>query len=199
MGKTSSKQIPRAPNVPKDKKTGLLNVGQGKGEKLYKNTINFSFYFFDRSSPKYNLGGVGVEWFVSLLDRLKNLSQLKLEELYRPWAKETLRFHPVPWDLVRDDLNWNEELRLQLEQETLYQFSVSTAKGRILAFKVDSTFYVILLDPHHNTYPMDRHGGVKEFPPAKSEYELLLEELEECKKKYEELEQYLDILTKPSA
>lgn len=100
---------------------------------------------------------------------------------------------------MENELNIPEETLTQIKEDyTFYQLGVSKAKGRIHGILINNTFFVVWLDPNHNFIPMKRHGGLKIFPPAKTEIEVIEEQLKGCRKEYSKLEreflEYIDYI-----
>ena len=198
--------IPKAvlPKTTKKKKTLLSPYDEKKIQEHYKERLSFSFCFFDRTREEFNCGGAESSWFIGLMDRLRDLSQLTISQFKDPATQERLRIHNHSWELVQDKLNLSEQwINQYAEDGRFYQISISKAKGRIHGFMIENTFFIVWLDPDHNLYPMKRHGGLKIFEPAKSEVEILEERLKECEEKYSRLEkefyEYLEKATDPSS
>jgi hypothetical protein len=112
---------------------------------------------------------------------------------------KTYDAHPVNWKSTNASRPRNSE---QLEY---WQFRINKSRGRVVGFLIDSVFYIVWLDPHHNLTDSEGYGGVVNFSRPRSEYEILenkllgLEaenKLLQCKiKEYEEL---LEKKTQPS-
>lgn len=198
--------IPKAslPNNAKKKKILLSPFDEKKIQEHYKERISFSFSFFDRTRDEFNCGRADASWFIGLLDRLRDLSQMTISEIKNPATQGKLRIHSHSWDKIRDKLNFSEQwINQYAEDGRFYQISVSKAKGRIHGFMIENTFFIVWLDPDHNLYPMEKHGGLKISDPAKSELEILEEKLKKCEEKYSKLEQelieYLEQKTDPNS
>jgi hypothetical protein len=130
-------------------------------------SFSFRYYkqinYFGLDTAKAN-----AQWFVSLLERLGDLSQKKLSEFFTDRAlqgKAGYRFHAIDWNhknipIQREELNWLPNNYLNNEAEfPLFQFQISKAKGRVVGFFDESmTFNVVLLDPLHNIQPSKSFG-----------------------------------------
>ena len=69
--------------------------------------------------------------------------------------------HPVNWKAS------NVSCPLNSDQLDFYQFRISKSKGRIIGIKIDNTFYVVWLDPHHNFSDSEGYGRAKYYKKAK--------------------------------
>lgn len=177
--------------TPTDTKKVMESLGE---------TIRFSFQFFDRTHEHFNLGGINQNWFVGLFERLQDLSRVTVQEFKNPRTQKGLRIHSHDWDIIDSKLTHipDDYLKQFKDGDPVYQFQLSKATGRVHGFRIENTFYIVWFDPHHNLYPMSKHGGIKTYPILKTEYEILEEEYEKCIKDKEELNQYLEELTKPN-
>jgi hypothetical protein len=170
----------------------IENLRKRRSEKLL-----FSFRFVDRNHEAFNLGGICESWFISLLDGLKEVSDLTWTQLVMD-LKDHYRSHLHDWDTTSYKYNFDDEF---LEQVECRQFSLSAGTGRVHGFIVGNRFYIVWLDPHHNLYPSDNHGGLRLFPPPdkcrKDCKEWLREENERLRKENEELISLMEIKTRP--
>ena len=130
------------------------------GSVIKNNMFSFSFSCFDRDHKYFNLGGkeedgtVGGKWFIKLLDCLKSVSSKTIQEL----KKSSHKLHPIDWrstNVKRPDSS---------EQIEYWQFRINKTRGRVIGVLLDSVFYVVWLDRHHNLTDSEGYGGVKEFP-----------------------------------
>lgn len=120
----------------------------------------FSFRFW-RQIDNFQIGDVPHNWFVSLLNRLAEMSRIDKEDIFRDTVmQDAIRFHVIDWDaknvpLKRADIDWLEKDILDNEAEfPFYQFHVSKALGRIVGFfDENQIFNIVLLDPNHNLQP----------------------------------------------
>jgi hypothetical protein len=122
----------------------------------------FSFRFW-RQIENFQVGGVKNSWYISLLERLAEVSQIDREEMLRDAVLQGgIRFHEIDWNaknvpLRRSDLDWLDKDYLKNEEEyPIYQFHVSKALGRVVGFFDErQIFNIVLLDPNHNIQPSD--------------------------------------------
>jgi hypothetical protein len=117
-------------------------------------------------------------WFISLLDKLKELSAYDIEEITtNSRNKEVWRFHIVDWDaknipIRKDEIDWISSGTISEDVE-FYQFQISTALGRVIGFfDMESIFQIVLLDPAHNINPGKRYNyQVSKTLVLESQYE----------------------------
>jgi hypothetical protein len=136
-------------SVPKD---ALRDVEESKN-------FIFSFQhwkqreFFGLENQKVN-----KEWFVDLLDSLRDLSALKVDEVRTgSRLKDVWRFHPITsWgaskSAITEEEFWSFAPRQYRTQEfDAYQFGICKSKGRVGGFFDEAdVFNVLILDPCHN-------------------------------------------------
>lgn len=120
---------------------------------------------------------------MSLLDRLKELSAELEDALDMSSAKRDFyRFHQIKWDqpgipINRNDLHWlPATYRENPAEYPLYQFTISTALGRVAGFHDETgVFQIVLLDPQHNLQPVKRFDyRVDANWPLANRYEQIL-------------------------
>jgi len=142
----------------------------------------FSFQYWEQRDY-FGLAEVETKWFVSLLERLKLLSNKQVNKFVADGqAKKQWRYHPIDWNqknipIQRKDLDWLPEEYLDNPDEfPILQFQVSQALGRVVGFwNEESTFNIILLDPLHNIQPSRAHNyKVDATSPLNCEYTTLL-------------------------
>lgn len=161
-----------------------------KTEKPKDKLWTFSFRFW-KQIEYFGLSHTNKEWLISLLERLQNLSQEKLDDFRVDQGKrDRYRYHGINWSqknipIQRTDLNWIPADYLNNETEfPLQQFSISTGLGRIVGFFDETqTFNIVLLDPLHNIQPAKDYAyKVAKCQPATGCYELLYNQLQNIKK-----------------
>jgi hypothetical protein len=59
------------------------------------------------------------------------------------------------------------------DQHECVQFRLESSKSRAHGYIIGNCFYILWLDPYHNLYPDDRHGGLKYFEKPLSCFEIL--------------------------
>ncbi|MBV6447377.1 hypothetical protein [Nitrosomonas sp.] len=114
-------------------------------------TIRFSFKHLDLNNKKFSCGGKKSDYFTKVLERLKNISHLKISEIFSN-RSPSLRAHPIDWDETTET-NGFISLNEQLRQVPAYQFQISSNEhGRLHGFILSNIFFVVWLDPEHNLY-----------------------------------------------
>lgn len=124
---------------------------------------NFSFQYWNQIEF-FGLDRSENSWFVSLLERLRDLSKYTVEDFSRNvQLRDAHRFHAINWEakncpIKREDLNWIPPQILENSEDfPLVQVHVSKALGRIVGFfDSDNVFNIVLLDPLHNIQPSKR-------------------------------------------
>ena len=149
----------------------------------------FSFRFW-RQTEFFGLDKAQPTWFVSLLERLAELSGLVIDDFRSDAAARSYhRYHEIDWDqknipVRREDLTWIERRYLDHPDEfPLVQFMISKALGRVVGFwDEDEIFNIVLLDPLHNLQPSRFHSyRIDPCSPLSCEYTSLILDLERVK------------------
>lgn len=130
--------------------------------------FSFSFAAFDRSHKLFNLGDdsersgvVSGKWFIDLLDCLKDVSKMTVNEM-----KTSMHdLHPVDWDKA------NTSIPNESNQCEYWQFRINKSKGRVIGVLTGGVFYIVWLDPHHNLTNSEGYGTENWYKPALSLYE----------------------------
>lgn len=120
----------------------------------------FSFKYWNQIN-NFEIGDKQCNWFISLVVRLKELSNISLEDLTNDRRlRQNIRYHAVEWKadnvpIKRDDFNWLPIEYLKNDAEyPIFQFHISQAMGRIHGFFDEfSVFNILLFDPMHNLQP----------------------------------------------
>jgi len=142
--------------------------------------VSFSFQFWQQVEY-FGFDGKNPEWFVSLLERLRDLSR-EADDFLRRNAR-VLHFHKINWSqtnipITREDLTWLPREFLDDPENDLVQFSVSSALGRIAGYQDGAVFYIVLIDPHHNLQPTKSYDyRVAPCSPLVNELEIVLANL----------------------
>jgi hypothetical protein len=168
------------------------NLPVANRPKDYANRWAFSFKYFNQidnfglDAPK-----VKISWFVSLLERFRDLSKTELEMFFGNVAlKDNWRYHRIDWEsrnvpIKRSDLNWIDKHILDNEEEfPMWQFMISKANGRVVGFwnEDNSIFHVVLLDPMHNIQPSSYNNyKVDDCYPLSCNYSSLLLDIQNSK------------------
>jgi hypothetical protein len=106
-----------------------------------------------------------ARWYVSVLNRLHDLSGFPLEQLQERDVTEALRYHEIDWTtraIPVQRRDFGSVAADYLTNETEYPFvqvHISKAVGRIVGFWDErKVFNVVVLDPHHNLQPSGKVG-----------------------------------------
>jgi hypothetical protein len=150
----------------------------------------FSFELFDRNHPLFNVGknehcpeAVSGEWFIELLDCLKEISNKNIYELGKGSMYD---LHPVNWKKA------NAKLPEGHEQLEYYQFRINKSNGRVIGAKIDNLFYIVWLDRYHNLTDSDGYGKAKYMYRPKSIFEEQQEKIEILEKRINRYKQEID-------
>ena len=186
----------RAKRVKDISESGLVSrkipIAEGGQDKYW----SFSFTYW-RQIENFGLRNdvVNINWFVSFLEKLRDLSSKTIEQFSKSSGdRAAFRFHPINWNsrnipISKDDLNWLPTEILNSNEIEFYQFQISTSLGRVIGyFDFDNVFNIVLLDPKHNAQP-SKNYGYKVDPTGEltNEYQQLLKKhlflkrsIEEC-------------------
>jgi hypothetical protein len=121
-----------------------------------KTKWRFSLRFW-RQVNYFGIDQCDKSWFVSLLERLVDLSSSDIEDLTTGRSASGIRFHPIDWEkknipIARKDIDWLGNYAS--EDFDFVQFHISKALGRVVGFfDEEKVFNVVLLDPFHNIQP----------------------------------------------
>jgi hypothetical protein len=130
-------------------------------ENLADKKWSFSFKYFGQDRY-FGLADSEPKWFVSLLERLKDLSAQSVDSFLSSYSiKDAYRYHLIDWNatnipIQRKDIDWVDKNIIDNEVDyQFYQFQVSKAKGRVVGFWEPGFdyFYIVLLDTKHNLQP----------------------------------------------
>lgn len=145
-----------------------LNANQNKPVSNKKSRSDkywsFSFKYF-REIDYFGIGNKDISWFSSLLERLRDVSNLELERFTSDRSlQDAYRYHPINWSqkkipIQRSEFYWLPKDILENDEEfPFYQFQISTAVGRVVGFWYEDIFYIIVLDPMHNIQPSKHYN-----------------------------------------
>lgn len=168
------------------------NVGKVRAQ---GSTWAFSFrYWREHQNFGFKFGKEGAaraRWFVSLLNRLRELAAYDVDE-FRSGSSRVrgeLRYHDIDWNarnipIRREDLSWVDPRYLDNDEEyPLIQFHLSKALGRVVGFwDENSLFNIVLLDPMHNIQPSAYNGhAVRPCSPLGCEHSELLKQVDDAR------------------
>lgn len=151
------------------------------------NEWSFSFKYYNQAEY-FGLGSVKSTWFVSLLERLRDICQIDPDRLNNP--QNGLRYHKIDWNgkgvvFARQDFTWLDKSILENDEDfPFYQFHVSKAMGRVVGFwnETNQVFYIVILDTMHNLQPSKYNGyAIRTTSILDSQYNSLLRNIEYLK------------------
>lgn len=165
-----------------------LVVGKRLEKGNDRSQLSFSFQYY-KQIPYFQLGEQDNKWFVSLLERLKDLSGKDSSLMADVTAKKAYRLHPIVWDqpnipIKKNDLDWVPNEYRDNEEIEFQQFEITQSTGRVVGFfnETNEIFHVVLLDPKHNICPTESTGHrVDKTRECLTDYEELLLQLNEKK------------------
>ena len=123
-----------------------------KNKQLPDDLVRFSFRHW-HTSEKFCLPDLAArpEYIPTLLDRLKQISSMKMSEFRQ--AGKALRSHPHDWSKTSEPSGY-AHLSAQLQDCQPWQFSLARQElGRVHGILIDDVFYVVWFDPEHKMYP----------------------------------------------
>lgn len=183
MADHRSKPVLGAPPPPRAKSPIFGKAPQSK---------NWTFTFrYWQQIEYFGLNKSDSKWFVSLLEKLADLSRESIDYFMSDGSKKDYwRYHDISWTqrnipVQRYDLNWLPVEYLNNEAEyPLVQFQISLALGRVVGFWDEAqVFNIVLLDPLHNIQPAERFDyRVDPCSPLPCQYTCLLEDIDRVRK-----------------
>jgi hypothetical protein len=156
---------------------------------------SFSFRFW-RQHENFGVGACDARWFVSLFERLQELSKQTVSDVMDDLnVKDGLRIHNIDWasnniPISRTDIDWVDEVYWNNPEEyPLFQFHISKALGRVAGFLDENrVFNIVLLDRRHNLQPSKRNGyRIQTTTTGECELTALVVRLENVVRRHAEL------------
>lgn len=144
-----------------------------------KKKISFSFEIFE-TTEYFNLDKACAGWPNELFAMMRNVSKMTKQELIGN-SGGTYRVHH------HENAKPPSPFPPNVKAENCYQIRIAKSKGGIHGVFYEDVFYVIWLDPLHNLYPDNTHGGRKKVNPPKP----CCLEMDEMRQKIERLEAQL--------
>lgn len=119
---------------------------------LDSSPVTFSFKHLDLgSNSKFHLQECDVAFLHSLLENLKQMSSWTVAELCD--YENGKHSHHIHFDQTTEPDGFPALLDHQLEPEYFWQFSLDPKTfWRVHGFILDSTFFIVWLDPQHKLY-----------------------------------------------
>lgn len=148
-----------APKIPKSAIEKLNTITDHKPPSprgVADTYLRFSFSYWRQEKPYFGLEGATKEWFITLLEKLKDLSDKTVEEfLTNGFLKDAFRIHAISWTSCSiTEESFRNFLPLDYrssEDYEIYQFKITNSKGRVIGFFDEkNSFQVVFLDIAHN-------------------------------------------------
>jgi hypothetical protein len=138
------------PKKIKQAKSHGVSQSEIRSKKIKPKGISFSFKYLQNDHDKFCWTDREITYWITLLDRLRNLSGLTAMEL-KTNSSPALRCHSIDWaDVSENAFGIAEEDQVV---DMPYQFSLSSNEhGRVHGFFLAEVFYVVWLDPNHRLY-----------------------------------------------
>lgn len=173
-------------------KPSEINKPEIPNDFFKKSSWVFSFEYF-RQIELFGLGEANTNWFISLLDVLKDLSKIKKEDFEKDRKiKAGYRYHEIDWaahkiPIERKDIDWVKKEIIENEEDfPFYQFHVSKALGRVVGFwdiEELNKFQIVLLDYNHNLQPSKYNAyKIDDTTELRCEFKSLLVDIDNIKK-----------------
>jgi hypothetical protein len=116
--------------------------------------LRFSFKFLDLDHAVFHCKDRQPGYFHRLLERMKDLSGRRVNELTNAGPNPAIRFHRIDWENDRVSVKSFGIKGWEQFDEDAWQFSISANEhGRVHGFLYLGVFYVVWLDPEHRLYP----------------------------------------------
>lgn len=129
------------------------NKGVIKAQKVEDDFIIFSFKYLDSNDSDFQFNRQQAAYYVSIIDRLKNICCIKTSEFTSIQGRRSLRIHRINWGDTNVTKNgFGIPQRTELDDDA-WQFSISVnAHGRVHGALVDNILFIRWLDPDHNLF-----------------------------------------------
>ena len=132
-----------------------------KKEVIDDKNVVFSFELLDRNEY-FNIDCTCPNWSLDLMDVLQSVSSVTRKQF-----KSDTRFRSGTYRIHNHE---NAEPPIafpvnDISMKEVEQIRFGASKGGIHGFMVENVFYIVWLDPLHNMYPSERHGGLKKIKP----------------------------------
>lgn len=161
--------IPEAKPLKNDVIVTLSKLKEENEGNVDNKKIKISFEFFESHNEMFSLGNIENEWFIDLLDELKELSKITKKELFTIYKK---KYKPHPYLSNISSLNYKDEYLTNPQYDGV-QLRIDKSSGRIHGFFIRNVYYIRFLDRRHNMYDSEGYGGIKYAPIPLTTFEKL--------------------------
>ena len=108
----------------------------------------------DGDNLKFDYNRCEQKYFLTLIERLKNISGMTKRELIQPYNNRCLRCHPI--DFANNNRLSESTFGILGEDvdADAWQFELTANEhGRIHGYFIENVFYIVWLDPKHQLCP----------------------------------------------
>lgn len=117
--------------------------------KIENEEITFSFKHL-QTNDKFSIGSKDANYFIKLIERLKNLSGIYALSLIQK-GNSSLRCHQIRWHETTE--RGFSISNSEIYNDLAYQFEISKSEhGRVHGFIIGRIFYIVWFDPFHRLY-----------------------------------------------
>lgn len=170
-----------------NKENGLNSLIRPSSTNVQERYIRFSLKLL-REIQNFEWGDADNSWYSALLLRLSDLETHTWSEFEANSGRisEIYRYHKIKWELSKvlkySDLTWIPEDYRNEKEYPIYQFSISTGKGRFHGFKDEKgVFNILLLDINHNLQPSGKHNHqIRGTHPSQTSMDILQACINSC-------------------
>lgn len=187
MPKFDAKKLKAIPEIKPLKNNVVSTLSRLKEENAgnFENkNIKISFEFFDYKNEFFSLGNIENEWFIDLLEELRELSKITRKQLFTEYRK---KYKPHPYINSLGSLNYKDDYLTNPQYEAV-QLRIDKSSGRIHGFFIENVYYIRFLDRWHNMYDSEGYGKAIMVPFPKTNFERLEDENKKQKEEISRLE-----------
>jgi hypothetical protein len=129
-------------------------IKSGSPSDVLGSLLRFSLKFYEPNHKVFHCKDRQPVYFQRLLERMKDLSMIQVNELTNAKPTSATRFHRIDWSKDHVSVQTFGIRGWEEYDEDAWQFSISANEhGRVHGFLIENVFYVVWLDPEHKLYP----------------------------------------------
>jgi hypothetical protein len=123
--------------------------------------LKFSFKFLDLAHRKFRIDNCDTEFWLALLDRLREVNGMSLADFQANHPMDDLNSHAIEFEDTTEPQGF-AHLNEQLATAQPWQFALSarTDAGRVHGILVEDTFFIVWIDARHELYNRAERAGV---------------------------------------
>ena len=140
-------------------------------QKKLSDKIVFSFEVLE-FNEYFGVDGARVLWPYDFLCALRDLSKEHKLDLISG-KLHTYRVHNH--EKAKPPVKLPDNIKLK----DLYQIRLSTGNGGFHGVFYENIFYILWLDPLHNLYPSENHGGLKKLKPLNIKHDDVVRDMQQ--------------------